>query len=84
MLIPTKENIQKLFETHQNQCAISDCDKKIIDSDGYVLGNIFFIESNKKEHSRLNPKLTNEQIIDYHNLILLCDYHGMFSEFKDR
>ena len=84
MLIPTKENIQKLFETHQNQCAFSNCNQKIIDSDGHVLGNILFIETNKKEQPRFNPEITNRQMIDYHNLILLCDHHAFDIEFKEK
>ena len=76
MLIPTKENIQRLFETHQNQCAIYDCDRKIIDENGSIFGNIFFIDSNVEGQPRFNEELTNEQMTDFHNLILLCDLHG--------
>ena len=84
MLIPTKYNIQKLFVTHQNQCAFSKCKRKIIDEDGHLNGNIFFIESNKKEQPRYNHKLSNEQMIDYHNLVLLCDIHGLDIEWKEK
>ena len=84
MLIPTKENIQKLFETHQNQCAIEHCDKKIIDEDGSLYGNILFIESNTKGKPRFNPDLTNEQMIDYHNLILVCYGHAFDIEWKEK
>ena len=84
MLIPTKENIQKIFHTHQNQCALLKCHKKIIDEDGHINGNIYFIESNIKGKPRYNSELTNEQMIDYHNLILLCDIHGLDIEWKER
>lgn len=84
MLIPTRENITKLFETHQNQCAFHDCDRQIIDSDAHVQGNVFFIESNKKDQPRFNQKLSNEKMIDYNNLILLCDIHGFDIEWKEK
>lgn len=84
MIIPSFSNIEKIFETHQNQCALTQCNKKIIDSDGHVLGNIYFMESNVKGQPRYNSQLTNEQMADYHNLILLCDTHGLDVEWKER
>jgi hypothetical protein len=84
MLIPTRDNIRKLFETHQNQCALHDCSKKIIDSEGKIRGNIFFIESNKKDNPRFNHKLSDEQMLNYHNLILLCDAHGLKIPYDKR
>ena len=84
MLIPTKENIRKIFETHQNQCAFSSCTKKILDSDGHFNGNILFLESNKKAGPRFNPNLTNEQMIDYHNLILICYEHAFDVEWREK
>jgi len=84
MLIPTKENIRKIFETHKNQCAFSECGKKILDSDGHLGGNILFLESNKKGRPRFNPELTNEEMIDYHNLILVCWEHAFYVEYKEK
>ena len=84
MLIPTRENIEKLFETHQNQCAFVKCKKKIIDDDGIIGGNILFIESNIKEKPRFNPELTDDEMINYHNLILVCYKHAFDVEFKEK
>lgn len=84
MLIPTKENIRKIFETHKNQCAFSECGKKILDSDGHLGGNILFLESNKKDKPRFNPELPNEKMIDYHNLILVCWEHAFYVEYKEK
>jgi len=82
MQIPPRENIQKIFDIYENKCAFHDCQKIIIDSDNHVNGNIFFIESNNKKHPRYNPELTNEQMIDYINLIMFCDIHGWDVEWK--
>ena len=84
MLIPTKENIRKLFETHENQCAFSACNKKILDTDGHFNGNILFLESNRKNGARYNPEITNEQMVDYHNLILVCYEHAFDVEFREK
>ena len=84
MLLPSRKNIEKIFQTHQNQCAFSQCPKKIIDSDGHVNGNIYFIESNIKGNPRYNSKLTNDKMISYQNLILLCDIHGLDIEWKEK
>jgi len=84
MLIPTKENIRKIFETHKNQCAFSECGKKILDTDGHLNGNILFLESNKKGRPRFNPEITNEEMIDYHNLILVCWEHAFYVEYKEK
>ena len=84
MLIPSRENIEKIFQTHQNQCAFEKCKKQIIDSDGHINGNVFFIESNIPGNPRYNSKLTKEQMIDYHNLILLSDVHGLDIEWKEK
>ncbi len=84
MLIPTKENIRKIFETHKNQCAFSKCEKKILNTNGHFNGNILFLESNKKGKPRFNPELTNEEMIDYHNLILVCWEHAFDVEWKEK
>jgi len=84
MLIPTKENIRKIFETHKNQCAFSECGAKILDTDGHLNGNILFLESNKKGKPRFNPEITNEEMIDYHNLILVCWEHAFNVEYKEK
>lgn len=84
MLIPTKENIRKIFETHENQCAFSTCKKKILDTDGHFNGHILFLESNRKDRARYNPEITNEQMIDYHNLILVCYEHIFEVEFREK
>lgn len=75
MNIPPRQNIQKIFDTYENKCAFHTCQKIIIDSEDDVNGNIIFIESNKKDHPRYNPKLTDEQMTAYTNLIMFCDVH---------
>jgi len=82
MIIPPKENIEKIFRIYANQCSFGDCFKKIIDSDNHVNGNIVFVESNKKNHPRYNPKLTNEQMEDVANLLMFCDIHAYELEYN--
>lgn len=75
MLIPSRENIEKIFGIYKNECSFHDCFKKIIDSDNHVNGNIIFIKSHKKDHPRYDSRLTNQQITNYTNLIMFCDQH---------
>lgn len=84
MLIPSYSTVRKLFQTHQNQCALRSCAKKIIDKDGHVNGNLFFIQSNNPKKPRYNPELSNHDVIYYHNLILLCDWHGFKTDFDEK
>ena len=84
MIIPSQDSIRKIFHSHQNQCALLKCHKKIIDDEGHINGNIFFIESNEEGQARYNQNLSNDGMDDYHNLILLCDNHGWDIEWKER
>jgi len=59
VLIPTRESFEKIFRIYKNQCSFGHCYRIIIDSDNHVNGNILFAESNKKEHPRFNPDLSN-------------------------
>lgn len=82
MLIPSRKNIEKIFKIYKNECSFHDCSKKIIDLNNTVNGRIIFIESNKKDHPRYNPNLTNLEMIDYTNLIIFC-YDDCYEVEKD-
>ena len=75
MIIPPRKNIEKIFRIYRNECAFHECYQKIIESDNSVSGNIIFIQSNKKDHPRFNPNITDEEMSDFLNLILFCDAH---------
>ena len=78
MLIPTKENIQKLFETHQNQCAFSNCDKKIIDQAGGINGNILFVESIGRPDLRDKAEEFTEELYNtLHRKLLQLPHYTM-------
>ena len=78
------EIAKKLFQLSSNRCAFPKCKKKLIDSDGYMRGEICCIESNKINLVRFNAKITEEQIVSFDNLILLCDEHHFEIEVKDK
>ena len=75
MIIPTRQNIEKIFRIYRNECAFHECYQKIIESDNSISGNIIFIQSNKKGHPRFNSDFTDEEMSDFSNLILFCDTH---------
>ena len=77
------EIAKKLFQLSSNRCAFPKCKKKLIDSDGYMRGEICCIESNKRNIVRFNAKITDEQIVSFNNLILLCDVHHFEIEIKE-
>jgi len=78
------EIAKKLFQLSGNRCAFTKCKKKIIESDGYLRGEICCIESNKINLVRFNAKITDEQMVSFDNLILLCDVHHFEIELKEK
>ena len=81
VIIPPRENIEKIFRIYDNKCANINCFKIIIDSQNHVNGNILFIESNKKDSYRFNPNLSSEELTDITNLMLFCDIHALEVEY---
>ena len=74
-LLPKSETIRKLFQSSGNKCFFPKCKKKLLEDDGYLRGEICLIESNIKGESRYNPKTSDEQRINFDNLIMLCHLH---------
>jgi len=75
MIIPPRENFEKIFRLYRNKCSFWECSKTIIDSDNHINGIILFAESNLKGNPRFNSNLSNNDVISYKNLILFCDMH---------
>ena len=75
MLIPSRENFEKIFRVYRNKCSFWECNKTIIDSDNHVNGTILFAESNQKESSRFNPNLSDKDMVNHTNLLMFCDIH---------
>lgn len=61
---------EKLYAKSGNMCAL--CRKQLFSENGTKLGEICHIEAVGEDGLRYNPKLTEEYINSYDNLILLC------------
>lgn len=61
---------EKLYAKSGNMCAL--CRKPLFSANGTKLGEICHIEAVGEDGLRYNPKLTEEYINSYDNLILLC------------
>jgi hypothetical protein len=74
-LLPKLETVRTLFQSSGNECFFPKCKKKLLEDDGYLRGEICLIESNIKGESCFNPKMSDEQRINFNNLIMLCHWH---------
>lgn len=76
---PTQAILKKLFAFSGNRCAFSDsnqfCDVNIVDTDGYIIGEICHIEAAEEGGERYNADSNDEYRKSYENLILLCSNH---------
>lgn len=72
---PKPTTIKALFAKSGNQCAFPNCNHVLIDDLNLFVGELCHINSVKKKDARYNPKLTDEQLRDYDNLILMCYAH---------
>lgn len=72
---PKPSTIKALFAKSGNQCAFPNCNHSLIDDRNLFVGELCHINSVKKKDARYNPNLTDEQLRDYDNLILMCHAH---------
>lgn len=72
---PKPSTIKALFAKSGNQCAFPNCNHSLIDDRNLFVGELCHINSVKKKDARYDPKLTDEQLRDYDNLILMCHAH---------
>nr|WP_067063842.1 HNH endonuclease [Mucilaginibacter sp. L294] len=67
--------VKRLFALSGNQCAFPNCQEKIVDEVGTVIGEICHIEAAEVGGERYNSESDDEFRRDYNNLILLCSNH---------
>lgn len=70
-----ESTIKQLFSKAGNQCSFSGCDKKIINDENNIVGQICHIEAAERKGQRFNSKMSNESRRSGDNLILLCYEH---------
>ena len=80
MTRPSHATEKALFALSGNRCAYSDCPQRLTHRPGpctttTVVGEVCHIHGRKPGSPRWNPELTEEQIHDSSNLILLCPTH---------
>lgn len=74
--LPLKPSVVKrLFAISKNECAYHNCEEKIVDEYGTVIGEICHIEAAEKGGERYNEFSDDEYRRSFDNLILLCSNH---------
>jgi hypothetical protein len=72
---PSEQTIKKLFALSGNICAFPDCNQKIIDEHGNLIGEICHIEAANPDGERYNPAQSDQERASFENLIVLCANH---------
>lgn len=68
----SQQTIKQLFALSGNVCAFPNCDKLIVNSNGTIIGEICHINALNKNGPRFNDELTENELNNFENLILLC------------
>jgi|GEM_PF-736559 hypothetical protein len=79
-LKPKLSTVKALFANSGNRCAFPNCNQKLVDDEGNVIGQICHIEAAKEGGERFNENQTDEQRRAYDNLILLCPTHHVLTD----
>jgi len=70
----TQTTLKRLFLLSCNQCAAPDCNRSLEARDEKtIIAKICHIEAASSDGPRYNPDMTDDEIRDFDNLILLCD-----------
>lgn len=80
---PSHATEKALFALSGNQCAYPDCRQRLTHRQGpctatTVVGQVCHIHGKRAGSPRWNPDLTEEQIHDFSNLIVLCPTHHTY------
>lgn len=67
--------IKRLFAMSGNKCAFPDCQVRISEEDGTIIGEVCHIEADKPGGPRYNSAQTDEERQAFENLILICANH---------
>lgn len=74
-LQPIPTVVKRLFALSSNRCAYPNCEEKIVDEYGTVIGEICHIEAAEKGGERYNEFSDDEYRRSFDNLILMCSNH---------
>lgn len=72
---PKPSTLKALFAKSGNQCTFPSCNNPLIDDRNIFIGELCHINSFKKKDARYDPTLTDDQLRDYDNLVLMCHAH---------
>lgn len=77
MTRPTLKTVKRLFALSNNRCAFPfpQCDRKIVQPDETITGEICHIAAKSKQGPRYDPNLSAKEKHSFENLILLCAHH---------
>ncbi|WP_160164226.1 HNH endonuclease [Natrialba taiwanensis] len=71
-----QSTLKKLWAASGNQCGYPDCENEVVDIETEtVVGEICHIRAQSEGGPRYDPSLSDEEIDEYSNLILLCPTH---------
>src|SRR5882672_5129385 len=72
---PSEKTVKRLFALSRNRCAFAGCSTAIVHSTGTIVGAICHIEACGSAGPRHNPKLSEEKLHAFENLLVLCNVH---------
>lgn len=73
---PSRPTYKRLFALSGNRCAFPGCDVPIIDAaSGEVVGETCHIHAKRPGGARYDPRLSNQEVHAFENLILMCPTH---------
>jgi hypothetical protein len=72
---PSIKTVKRLFAKSGNRCAFPDCKDPIVEDSGVVTGQICHIKAKSINGPRYDQSISEKQINQYDNLILLCSRH---------
>jgi len=71
-----QSTLKKLWAASGNQCGYPDCENEVVDIETEtVVGEICHIRAQSEGGPRYDPNLSDDEIDEYSNLILLCPTH---------
>lgn len=79
-LKPKPKIVRELYLKSGNECAFPECDRKIMNNKGVLLGEICHIEAAKPSAPRFNPEQTNDERRAFSNLLLMCHDHHIITD----
>lgn len=74
-----RSTLKKLWAASGNQCGFPDCDENVVNIEQeIVVGEICHIRAQSPGGPRYDPDLSEEEVDEYSNLILLCPTHHTY------